>query len=355
MRRVLVLVVVLLAVTTTGLRLTGAAPSGTALAGASLTASATSLSGTQLAMMTVSLHLTDPTGVDTGPGDISDDDRLALCPCALLRVSPEVAADGGRGERVVELGRVSGSVTDGVWAGSVTVGAVERGTWSLVGVIAGTLRDPVANGPEWHAVDGASLGATIALTGSHWPVVAVAPVVPVAFASPYVVKGRLTYSDTGGGVPKAPVQVETPAFVGPFPRSVLMTRTDVDGNWSVVSRSAAEGVRALFDATDAELGPEQVYQWSAGVLRFGRTQHWIVSLTVRASGSWHYLDVSLVPRQQTSVQLQRLVNGSWSPVLTRTTASNGTFRFATQRHGCWRVRAMANVLMAPFTSRTVCF
>src|SRR5262249_25424239 len=154
---------VLVAAATTGLHVAGAAPSATSVAGAALTSDQGSLSGSSIAVLTVSVHLTDPSGVDTGPGDIGDIDHLAFCPCALLRVSPDVAGDGGHGNRVVELGRVSGTTTDGVWAGSATVGAVERGTWSLVGVIAGTYRQPTANGPEWKDVDGTALGAVVAI------------------------------------------------------------------------------------------------------------------------------------------------------------------------------------------------
>ena len=205
-----------------------------------------------------------------------------------------------------------------------------------------------------------ALGATVVIARSAWPVLSAItmPSPPVPYGSPYRLSGRVTVAGSGVPMPGVGVEVVLPPPGGDyFPQRHSATAvTDSAGRWSAWFDQPSYGAYVGVAARDVELTSQsRTLEWGSGAQGAGYTQHWVVSLRASTQGVTHYLDTQLVPRTSGTAQLQRRSGTSWVVVATKATTSSGSARFATQRDGCYRVRALQSWgYLAAYTSAVRC-
>jgi hypothetical protein len=346
-------VVTALTVTWAGSGSAGSA-SATGVVGASLTADQTVLSGSQRATLTVSVHLTDPSGVQPASGAFFSYDQSGVyltCPCALLSVR---TIDGltipsstqATGLSVpVSLSLASGTAQDGVWSGTLSVGAISAGEWTLTQVIAGALqRDPEPCLPcaQGYPVNGRALGASVNITGSNWPVLRINAFPPrVAYGSPYVVSGSVYYSDSGAPVPGFGVDAAVGLdFLGVLPSAAVHhLRTDSNGRWSLTVRG---GVPTAFVGYGAHRVNAGFVAYDALKARTPTSSvaYWVVRVSASSARVPATLTAT-VSKDANSLILQRRTGTTWAQVSSGSPYSTGIVRFRITHAGSYRVVAPA--------------
>jgi hypothetical protein len=336
-----------------------AAASDTHVVGATLTASRTTLSGLQTAVLTLSVHLTDPDGVEV-QGATFDDRPLqyGMCPCG--------AVAAASGSRAIELRLSSGTAQDGWWSGTTRIAADEPGTWTLTYLIAGTYvsGDPYG---DWRPVDGAALGATANVRASHWPVsTASVPRPPVPYSSSWVASGRVTWSDTGAPIPNLRVLVDariSNAYWLPLWLQPTAVRTDANGVWKLGTTTASAGARVFLVAENFARDSGETPRWQGDVMRSSIrfSQHYLVRLSKSRSGGWVTLTAVVTPLQLTPVRFQRRTSSGWVTEAQVTRSDGHYATLHTQRSACWRAVALPtrggedyNQPLAGWTSTTLC-
>jgi hypothetical protein len=315
-----------------------AASTDTALAGATLTIDKTSLTRAELATMTVTLHLTDPTGVE--PSD-------RFCPCAYVAERDtngfgSAVSTQSYNTRVIPLHLTAGNETDGEWTGTTLLGAENAGRWVLRALVAGTLRDASGyasyglrngSGPAWLLVDGPGLGAVANVTGSDWPIITLDSFRPaVAEGSPYVVSGAVHYYASGVAAANVALTLLEP---------LTQLRTDSSGHWHF-SEPAPFNWITMGIGGDGAGGLTNF----AGIKEKGipfKTAFWVV--TIRTSSTRAPATISGAVLQHDYnryVQLQKKVGTTWRTVksfLLSTTSNRYSFRVTSA--GSYRVHADA--------------
>ena len=286
---------------------TASADGTTMLVGASLTIDKTSLSGTDLAVMTVTVHLKDTSGLRPDHG----------CPCAGLQAvdgtGAETALDPEAvNDRDVRLGLQSGTLMDGYWSGHALVGAINAGNWQLTGLNAGSIND-YSNEQDQRGlapVPGAAFGAEVTFTGSHWPELTLSlPQKPVTYPTTYVVSGSAYWSDTHQPIPNLPLSYEPGERT--FQHQALPPRfvtTDSDGNWSAAQRSPVFTAALVF--APSGLSRYGGTEWVSQAKATGRTTRYHV--TIRHHGL--HMSVCLDPSYSVDQELatiQRWSGSAW--------------------------------------------
>ncbi|HEU5108793.1 MAG TPA: hypothetical protein VFT95_09570 [Micromonosporaceae bacterium] len=158
-----------------------------------LSTDAVSVAGVELVPVTVSVRLTDETGVEVQSivGDVSTPG---------IRFEREGA--GPDRAEYAELTLTSGTPQDGVWSAVVQVPSTWDGHWETSNV---TAWDAAQNKLE---VDPRTLGlgATLDVTGTHQPAVTMRFVPdPLIGDGPLTVRGRVYDSETGEGLARQPI------------------------------------------------------------------------------------------------------------------------------------------------------
>lgn len=133
-----------------------------------------------------------------------------------------------------DLKRVSGTLQNGVWSGTLNATSTANGTFKVTGVATGPWGAPVGGTPfDATPYDGPSL----AVTGTHLPKVtaSVSPKV-VPFGSPYSIRWAIT--DTATGKPYGIVTKSYKAADADFLNCLRLTGApyDIGGQWLFVAR-----------------------------------------------------------------------------------------------------------------------
>jgi hypothetical protein len=147
-----------------------------------LSTSAVTVSGLDFERVTVSVHLTDDTGVVAIAGDEFDPRSPSVT------LARDAESTDTRYPRLT-----SGTAADGIWSVDVLVPSTYDGTWRVTEVAA-------TDGLSYLSVDPQDLGLvrTLDVTGTHQPRLAMwfRPH-PAIVGRPVSVRGRLTFADTG--------------------------------------------------------------------------------------------------------------------------------------------------------------
>jgi len=154
---------------------------------------AVSVAGVDLVPVTVSVRLTDETGVEV-LSEVGD----ANTPGVQL----ERRAAGQTRTEYAELTLASGTARDGVWSAVIQVPSTWNGHWEASRVVAwDQVRNKLDADPRT-----AGLDATLDVTGTHQPAVTLefAPD-PLVGDGPLTVRGRVYDTDTGEGLGRQPI------------------------------------------------------------------------------------------------------------------------------------------------------
>jgi hypothetical protein len=197
-----------------------------------LSSDAVSVAGVDLVPVTVSVRLTDETGVEPA-GEMDGTNTPAI---SLQRR----AADGG-GSEYVELALTSGTPQDGVWSAVVQVPSTWDGQWETSGV---TASDGAGNRLDTDPRT-AGLGATLHVTGTHQPAVTLRFVPdPLVGDGPLTLRGRVYDTDTGKGLGRQPIYIgyDSGCVEGlSLPNGI----TAADGTYSKTYRRGTEGLHCV--------------------------------------------------------------------------------------------------------------
>jgi hypothetical protein len=249
-----------------------AATDTTMIVGATLAVDKTTLSGLDLAVMTVTVHLKDDSGVRPNNG----------CPCAGLQAvdatGTETSVDPeATNNRYVQLSLLSGSLKDGFWSGRTSVGAINAGDWQLTGLNAGSINDYSKDQRGLAIVPGKAFGAEVSFTGSHWPELTLAiPQTPVTYPATYVATGTAYWSDTRQPIPGLRLSWEPGARAQQYQATPpAYVTTDAEGKFAHIDNQPAFTAAIVF-------APEQSQpawtSWVSEAVATGRTERYHVTL-----------------------------------------------------------------------------
>lgn len=154
---------------------------------ASYSASTVTVSGIQTRPLTVTVHVTATPAIHTDNGYLQAE-------------LGRTAGAGALANSGVGMNLVSGDGSDGVWAGTFAIPATAAGTWTLNNVYECAYCVPGTS----HPVTGMPVFTVV---GTHIPRMSAgqSPNPTPLDSSPFTIKGRVTDSDTGAGIPGAPV------------------------------------------------------------------------------------------------------------------------------------------------------
>ncbi|XTZ16288.1 hypothetical protein ACQSSU_02480 [Micromonospora echinospora] len=280
-----------------------------------------SVSGVDLVPVTVSVHLTDESGVEV----VSEMDGVYLPRVTITRVSGGPAVTEG-----VELALTSGTAQDGVWSATIQVPSTWNGVWALSRVVA------VDSGGRRLDIDprNSPLAATLDVSGTHLPAVTMEFVPdPLVGDGRLTVRGRFFYQDTGKGVPNQPIFFGVDNLCVEHP-GTPNGRTAADGTFSRVYPTSDESLRCV-----GILRPSNVSVATSFVVaafRHPRIRPAVTATADRTSvpaGTKVTFTGTVKPSGGTGVELQEQVDGAWRTVVDGTVPDNGRFTLAVTPKG----------------------
>jgi hypothetical protein len=282
------------------------------LAGITFSTDAVSVSGVDLVPVTVSVRLTDETGVE-----VRSENADASTPAIQL----ESPAAGQTRTQYAELTLASGTAQDGVWGATIQVPSTWNGHWEASRVIAVDLvgnkldADPRQTG----------LGATLDVTGTHQPAITLRFVPdPLVGDGPLTLRGRLYDTDTGKGFGRQPIYFgfdNTCVESGTEPNGV----TAADGSYSKTYQRIGVGLQCVGVGRPSNISIANAY--IVVVSKFPRIRP-AVTITANRTAVQRGTKVTIsgvVRPGQHSVQLQQL-GRAWRTVGSAS-AIEGRFSF----------------------------
>ncbi|OZV79774.1 hypothetical protein CA850_17160 [Micromonospora echinospora] len=296
-----------------------AAPASTAdtappvLKGITVTPDRVSVSGVDLVPVTVSVRLTDESGVMHSV----DMDGVQLPYVVLTRVPGGPAATQG-----AELALTSGTAQDGVWSATIQVPSTWDGRWELSRVVA------VDEGSQRLDVDPRNLplAATLDVTGTHRPAVTMEFVPdPLVGDGRLTVRGRFFYEDTGKGIPDQPIFFGEDNLCVEHP-GVPNGRTAADGSFSKVYPQGEGFLRCV-----GILRPSNIAVSTAFIVvasRHPRVKPTVTAKVDRTSvppGTKVTFTGTVEPSSASSLELQEQVDGTWRTVVDGTVGDGGRY------------------------------
>lgn len=282
---------------------------------------AVSVSGVNLVPVTVSVRLTDESGVV-----VSYQNYGEKFPYVVLVKE----TDGKTSTQAVELALTDGTAQDGVWGATVQVPSTWDGRWEVSKVIADDAQrnrldvDPRSSG----------ITATLDVDGSHQPAVTMefSPD-PAVGGGPLTVRGRFYDTETGKGLPNQPM------FFGVDNLCVehggaTNGRTAADGTFSRTYETGWEWLHCVGipRPSNVEAGNSYIVVTSGHPrIRPGVTVQ--ASSTTVAPGSKVTFTGTVAPAGANSVHLQELRAGTWHKVAGTRSDDKGRFTLATKPSG----------------------
>ncbi|GLY23449.1 hypothetical protein [Micromonospora sp. NBRC 101691] len=289
--------------------------------GITVTPDDVSVSGVDLVPVTVSVHLTDESGVEV----VSGMDGVHLPHVTITRVSGGPAVTEG-----VELALTAGTARDGVWSATVQVPSTWKGVWAVSRVVA------VDSGGRSLDIDprNSPLAATLDVSGTHLPAVTMefAPD-PLVGDGRLTVRGRFFYQDTGKGIPDQPIFFGVDNSCVEHP-GAPNGRTAADGSFSKVYPTADRSLRCvgILRPSNVSVSPSFVVAAS----RHPRIRPAVTATADRTSvpaGTKVTFTGTVKPAGETGVELQEQVDGAWRTMVDGTVPDKGRFTLAVTPKG----------------------
>jgi hypothetical protein len=285
------------------------------------------VSGLNLVPVTVSVHLTDESGVrETGTFESPGTPFVRLAPVDV----PEFDTDK------VELALTSGTAQDGVWSATVQVPSTWDGRREVQQVRASDM--------ETNTLDvdprTASIRAGLTVTGTHRPALTMGfqPDPVVGNARRITVVGRAYFTDTGEGIPNLGLFIGVDRECEDSPRT--RTVTNARGEYSVPGRLDVVTCVGILRPSNIEGRPAFI----TSITGLPRVKLVVTATADRTSvrlGSAVVIRGSVAPFGN-SAHLQRLDGGVWRTLRTRPVSDAGSFRLADtpSQTGTYRYRVV---------------
>jgi hypothetical protein len=280
--------------------------------------------------VTVSVHLTDPSGVV----ESSNPEIPAPWPLVQLTKVSGPKTGGAPTYAARDLDLTSGTPQDGSWTTTIKVPSTYEGTWQVTNVTAqnkagGTLSvDPRTKG----------ITRTLGVTGSHQPALSFgfAPPVVVGAQRRFDVKGRAVDADTGAPVKGLVLTLGTgkQENCGAFGYGgSASTVTDAHGYYAFKALGTDEFYYCVISTVPAKRTGIDQYRTTTLLFRWANPpiQPVISAAADRTPvrvGETVAIRGSVAPLQYTSgrqILLQRLVSGTWRTVDTAVIRQSGRY------------------------------